>query len=276
MHRENGSPFVRSLRYFRSYLAGAILGRVPLHVCSLVPEGDEESVVKTRLGLSACLIPLGNLLLRWQAVGTRVLSLSEWQARELAVAGVQPWRSVRIAPRAVIQPRWPGVTLDRYLATEPDQGRRQSAIHSAWESLRQLHTLNVTTEGMPGSGFSHGDATTRNVIYDHVSGRAVWIDFDIAHQDHLSPTQRQADDLRAFLFSVARRIPLPEFDQVAADCLGRITDVNLWQALFSLVTHAGDHPNGFHMAQHGLGPSACQQISRTLIARLRDVPDQPH
>src|SRR5437660_12881416 len=58
-----------------------------------------------------------------------------------------------------------------------------------------------------GSGWSHGDASMTNVIYDEKTGRARLIDFEIRHEKSLPTTARQADDLLVFLLDMVGRIP---------------------------------------------------------------------
>jgi len=57
-----------------------------------------------------------------------------------------------------------------------------------------------------GSGWSHGDASMTNVIYNEKTGRARLIDFEIRHEKSLPATARHADDLLVFLLDLAGRV----------------------------------------------------------------------
>jgi hypothetical protein len=55
------------------------------------------------------------------------------------------------------------------------------------------------------SGWSHGDSHLANVLYDAATGQAALIDFETQHWRHLSPIERQADDLLIFLLDILGR-----------------------------------------------------------------------
>ncbi len=55
--------------------------------------------------------------------------------------------------------------------------------------------------------WSHGDATTTNVIYDPKTRRARWIDFEIIHKKSVPATARHADDLLVFLLDMVGIVP---------------------------------------------------------------------
>jgi tRNA A-37 threonylcarbamoyl transferase component Bud32 len=55
--------------------------------------------------------------------------------------------------------------------------------------------------------WSHGDASTSNVIYDASTGRAHLIDFEMLHQKSLPAEARHADDLLVFLLDTTRFVP---------------------------------------------------------------------
>jgi tRNA A-37 threonylcarbamoyl transferase component Bud32 len=57
-----------------------------------------------------------------------------------------------------------------------------------------------------GSGWSHGDASMTNVIYDEKRERARLIDFELRHEKSLPATARHADDLLVFLLDMLARV----------------------------------------------------------------------
>jgi hypothetical protein len=55
-------------------------------------------------------------------------------------------------------------------------------------------------------GWSHGDASIPNVIYNQKTGRARLVDFEIMHERSLSENERHADDLLVFLLDLVARV----------------------------------------------------------------------
>ena len=272
---DTGSGKPRSLRLVGSYLLGWVFGCIHIHRSSRSNVAGRETVTKVRRRSAAVLVPLANLCLRWQGAGTCVLSRAAWKAREVAVNRMQPWREVGVCPTGITMPRWRGSTLDEYLAAEPTELERWKAIHAAWEALRELHGLTEPSgDNVSKGGFSHADATTRNVMYDCATGAAVWIDFDMCHETSRPVLWRQADDARAFLVSVARRIPAAECERVVKECLAGTPHGDLRRVLRTLVIQAAERPLSFHMAQHRLSPGQYREVIRRLLAGL-EAADNP-
>lgn len=265
----NGTSGVSSLSLIGSYQLGRVFGGIHFHRSSRSTVAGRETITKTLRRDAAILIPLANLCLRWQGAGTCVLSLERWQQRELAVSRLQPWRGATVCPRGIHMPCWPGTTLDEYLSREQSESGRRRAIRTAWGALRELHALaGPSGEGMFAEGFSHADATTRNVMYDGDSGRAVWIDFDMCHEPRRPVLWRQADDARAFLYSVARRISAEAVEAVVGECLGDASSGELSGMLRTVIVAAAERPLSFHMAQHRLSPGPFREVTARLLAGL--------
>jgi hypothetical protein len=66
-----------------------------------------------------------------------------------------------------------------------------------------------------GSGWSHGDASMTNVIYNEKTERARLIDFEIRHEKSLPATVRHADDLLVFLLDLVSCVSSRQLDQVS-------------------------------------------------------------
>jgi len=238
----------RHLRLYFRYFLSFFLARTPL--CAVRRHTSDGFVVitKTRHFFANLFVSVGNFFLWWQGEGARALHLKMWQERELAVARIQPWRKVTLGRGSVTQVVWPGTSLDEFLAMEQLSSARCSAIRSAFDTLTELHIVRAPDERFFAEGFSHGDATSRNVVFDQGTGRAIWIDFDLAHIPARSHEWRRADDVRAFLTSVARHLSLPEFLTIAAECLGPISSDGK-HSLRQILERAIDNPSSFQMAQ---------------------------
>jgi hypothetical protein len=77
-------------------------------------------------------------------------------------------------------------------------------LQAAATELRRAHEF--WTDEFRGR-WSHGDATTQNVLYDAKTDRARLIDFEIVHDKSLPAATRQADDLLVFLLDMVGRMP---------------------------------------------------------------------
>jgi hypothetical protein len=82
-----------------------------------------------------------------------------------------------------------------------------------------------------GSGWSHGDASMTNVIYDEKTGRARLIDFEIRHEKSLPATARQADDLLVFLLDLVGRVSSRQWIKFAICFLRAYGDAGVMREL---------------------------------------------
>jgi tRNA A-37 threonylcarbamoyl transferase component Bud32 len=77
-------------------------------------------------------------------------------------------------------------------------------LKAAGKEYRRAHRLPARELG---GGWSHGDGSMTNVIYDDKTDRARLIDFEIRHGKSLSNRGRHADDLLVFLLDMIDRVP---------------------------------------------------------------------
>lgn len=75
--------------------------------------------------------------------------------------------------------------------------------------------------------WSHGDATTTNVIYDGKDGSARLIDFEIVHEKSWSTDARQADDLLVFLLDMVGLVPNRQWLPFAISFLKAYGDIDV-------------------------------------------------
>lgn len=195
------------------------------------------------------IILAANVVLAWRRAGVRILDRGAWFEREAHV-----WRDlygldVRLRGRALLTPEIPGVSLDQSLATLADPAVLQAAVRA----LAALHAAHET----------HGDATVENVVWNEQTGRACWIDFDIAHQPRFSPIEARADDIRALAAS-AMRFFEPQDAFVAAQAIveGYGASFEVERAAHRLRRQAA-RPSALEIARGGADPT-----------RLRTLGDQ--
>ena len=103
--------------------------------------------------------------------------------------------------KTVCVDKLPGKTLWEHL----NRGTlTRQMLEAAARELRRAHQL---WSDEFGAGWSHGDATMSNVIYDEKTGRARMIDFELIHDKSVPAKSRHADDLLVFLLDVVAIAP---------------------------------------------------------------------
>lgn len=173
--------------------------------------------VKQRRVYAGALILTGNLWLKIENAGVRVLSISEWHARAREVYR-QAYNKEVISTKSVLAvPNWPGQNLAYVLRTRHPDWR--SAILSGLRALDELHGTQIQDAGGTVHPMSHGDATVENVIYDEAAKTSKWCDFEMVHLPHKSVDWRQADDLRAFIYSAASFLSDDDAIELAEICI---------------------------------------------------------
>jgi Ser/Thr protein kinase RdoA (MazF antagonist) len=104
-------------------------------------------------------------------------------------------------PNAICADKPPGRSLLDYLK---EGTLTREMMEAAGHELRRAHQLWSDEFRGP---WSHGDASTDNVLYDESTGRARLIDFEIVHQKSLPAKSRHADDLLVFLLDILALAP---------------------------------------------------------------------
>jgi hypothetical protein len=121
--------------------------------------------------------------------------------------------------------------------------------------------------------FSHGDATARNVLCDVARGRATWIDFETLHDPSRTVAWRQADDLRALLWSAAEATGGEGYCALCAAILDIVSEPALLSELARLSASA--RPSVFHLAHGSLSPvqhlRLCHVLATAIAARQAHV-----
>ncbi len=80
-------------------------------------------------------------------------------------------------------------------------------VYPSGANAHEFRRAHRFWSGEFGGPWSHGDATTTNVIYNQRTGRARLIDFEIIHDKSLPATARHADDLLVFLLDIVGTVP---------------------------------------------------------------------
>jgi len=124
-----------------------------------------------------------------------------WEARCFQMLNGERFRAKVIDSRTVTLDKLPGDNLWEHMNRGTLTPRM---LKAAGVEYRRAHSFKSTDFG---SGWSHGDASMTNVVYDEKADRARLIDFEIRHEKSLPARARNADDLLVFLLDMVERVP---------------------------------------------------------------------
>lgn len=259
---------------------GRKLDRIRLNSIRVVDVDGVPYVAKRRHWYAPFLIVLGNFYLRRIGASTRFLPNHAWQAWEsevyraayghLAQTEVHVTGCSNCDSGCLLLPRWSGTTLRDYFASCAHcRTEKQRAVGLAAEELNRLHQLRVRWPDGQLRYFSHGDATVRNVILIEAPLQAKWIDFDMGHVETQPDTWRQADDLRAMLFSAAKWFPPESYGELAEITLGSYGNWPVVERLAENLVAPTCRPNSFQLAQSGLTYDQYRQLNAAVLESAR-------
>lgn len=250
---------------------GLALGGIVLNDVRLVDRGGDPRALKRRRWYAPLLILGGRLYIRLSGVRIRVVPEREWLAREIRFYRDLYGETAEVRDRWLDVPRR-GEALALYLRRPeltPADIRR--AVASASGELHRLHRL-VVRDGSATRSFSHGDAGARNVAYDAASGRSHWFDFEMAHPPGGNRAWRQADDLRALLFSALALVPVSHRAGTAAALSAAYPDEEVRAALRERLAPGRLEADTYHLAQVRLGADEHESIRRLILHTFSETP----
>src|SRR6266487_6191697 len=162
-------------------------------------------VIKRRNIYGEQLADLANLYFRMSSIPIRFWSKVEdwrrWESECFQMLNGDRFRVFASGMKAVCVDKLPGKTLWEHL----NRGTlTPQMLQAAGREFRRAHQL---WSDEFGGGWSHGDATMTNVIYNKKTGRARLIDFEIVHEKSLPAKSRHADDLLVFLLDILAIVP---------------------------------------------------------------------
>src|SRR5438094_9621287 len=138
-------------------------------------------------------------------------------------------------------------------------------LEAAAYEFRRAHQFWSDEFGGP---WSHGDATTTNVIYNQRTGRARLIDFEIIHDKSLPATVRHADDLLVFLLDIVGPVPSQQWLPFALRFLNAYDNLDVIAELKTQLAL----PNGMAWIWWGVRTSFANPAKvKRRLEKLRDV-----
>ena len=160
---------------------------------------------KRRNVYSEPLAELANVYFRMARIPIRFWAKTEdwrrWEVNSFNMLNGDRFHARASGPNAICADRLPGRSLLDHLK---EGTLTQEMMEAAGHELRRAH--QVWSDEFRGP-WSHGDASTDNVLYEESTGRARLIDFEIVHQKSLPAKSRHADDLLVFLLDLLALAP---------------------------------------------------------------------
>src|SRR6266496_4365371 len=154
-------------------------------------------VIKRRHVYSELLAELANLYFRMSSIPVRFWSKTKdwqrWEVKCFRKLNGDRFRAFNSGAKTVCIDKLPGQRLWDHMNRGTLTRRMLEAAAREYCRAHQLWSDEFA------GGWSHGDASMANVIYNEKTGRARLIDFELIHENSLPTKSRQADDLLVFL-----------------------------------------------------------------------------
>ena len=241
-----------------------------------LPRGEAGRVgfIKARPWYVAYLIPPGNWYLRWLSTSVSILPTRQWLDWECRLHAELSGVIGQLAGRRhLLLPRIEGEELAAILSSPAkDLLHKDRALRLAAAALVQAHRHSVLWPDGVSRPFSHADATARNVICEVAGGHATWIDFETLHDPRQTVAWRQADDLRALIWSAAETTGADAYGAICAAILDSVSDAAVLSELARVA--ASGRPNVYHLAQGLLSPVQHRRLCSVLAVAIAER--QPH
>jgi tRNA A-37 threonylcarbamoyl transferase component Bud32 len=173
---------------------------------------DRQVVIKRRNVYGERGADLINFYFRAAGIPIRYLrdvrEWRRWEARCFQMFNGDRFRATVTNNRTVTLDKLPGDNLWEHMNRGTLTLRMLKAAGNEYRRARHFKTKEL------GNGWSHGDASMTNVIYDEKAHRTRLIDFEIRHEKSLPASARHADDLLVFLLDLVEKNFEPAMDQV--------------------------------------------------------------
>lgn len=201
----NGKPVVERLLPLRlSHAATSFVESLKINSIRENSRHSRRVVIKRRNVYGQRAADLINFYFRAAGIPIRYISEVQewrrWEARCFQMLNGDRFRAIVTDSRTVTLDKLPGNNLWEHM----NQSTLSPAmLKAAGREYRRAHRFKNEAFG---SGWSHGDASMTNVIYDEQTDRARLIDFEIRHEKSLPASARQADDLLVFLLDMVARV----------------------------------------------------------------------
>ena len=268
-----GLEFLRYLRYSLTLWQGKILAGVELCEIIAIAKNETSFFLKKKRWYAPILIWAGNWHLEQQGSWAKVLVGQEWYSWEQEIYARAYGKIVSLDSQGRIQiPAVAGVSLSAFLnSSEYLQSSKFKALIAATQALKYMHKLQVRWSDGIERLFSHGDATAENVIYNPTEDKAYWIDFDTVHLTEAPQIWRQADDLRALIYSAAFYADEVDLAELVGVIIKAYSEPVVLQQMWQIVDFWSDRPNSYHLAQAPMTYQNYRKIEQLIRVELGEL-----
>jgi hypothetical protein len=226
MFWKNGTTLVeRLVPKSLSEAATAAVEALDLNSITEKLRGGRRVVVKRRNLAGDGLATLANVYFREAHIPIRYLSdvkkWRHWEMNSFNMLNGDRFRARASGPRGIVEDKLPGENLW-------DPMKRGTLTERMLKAAaKEIHRAHQFWSDEFGGCWSHGDATTTNVIYNDKTDRARLIDFEIIHEKSLSARARHADDLLVFLLDMVGQLSSRQWLSFALRFLKAYNDANV-------------------------------------------------
>ncbi len=205
----NGKTLIAVIPDRLSHSATSFVESLKINSITEKSRGARRVVVKQRNLYGERAAGLINFYFRAAGIPIRYVNqVREWRRWEtlcFQMLNGDGFRANVTDSRTVTLDKLPGENLWQHMNRGTLAPRMLKAAGNEYRRAHQFQSREL------GSGWSHGDASMTNVVYDEKTKRARLIDFEIRHEKSLPARARHADDLLVFLLDLVGRVPTREW-----------------------------------------------------------------
>ncbi len=275
------SAFADPLLHESRRTVGRIFAMGRLHWIRRAKVGDLAVILKSRRPLSRFAIVIGNKYLRFQNSEVEILNDQDWLRWECSIESQMNTGVVYLQPpstyenfHGLVSHVCRGQSLrDILVESSFSINQKFEAIGLAMNALFRLHSFEADWGNEVHQSISHGDATVNNVIIDLIAKTSQWIDFDTRHVSHLSALDRQADDMRALLYSVASHLPQQFHCRLVSELVEHKPQRSVVNRLGELLRCQWHRFSAFQLAQAPIPFKILVSFTETLLNSIAPLPD---
>src|SRR5438874_4159645 len=249
-----------------SHAATTLVDALKINSISEKVRRGRHVVIKRRNIYGEQLADLANLYFRISGIPIRFWTKTEdwkrWEVECFKMLNGDRFRACTSGAKTICVDKLPGESLWEHMNRGTLTRRMLEAAAREYCRAHQLWSDEFA------GGWSHGDASMANVMYNEKTGRARLIDFELIHENSLPTKSRQADDLLVFLLDLISVVPTRQWLPFALYFLNAYENAGVIAALENQLAL----PNGMDWIWWGVSTSFANTAKvKSRLAKIRDV-----